>query len=695
VNSRVTDDEATGLTRAEAIVLALVLLAAVSLVYFGPVLIDPAGRVAGGSTDPMLVAYIVTWVAEHLFTAEIWHPPFFYPAPNVLAYSDHQFGLGLLAWPAVAGAVSPVTMINTMTWLAFVLTSVAVFAWLIDARGHVLPAAAAAVTMTYGAWRMQQLAHLHVIFLPFLPLALCCFARAIERRASAWLIWIGAAALTMQTFFTTSLSVFVLPLVAIWMIATGVAARRREPALWLRLAAALVIVGVINLPIASHYWQLGAGFERSPVEIDRFSVGWRDVLSVPASHWLYGDLLAFTRGSERELFPGIGFLLLAGVGLVSMRAWRPWTTLNGDSARTACWSAFVVVGTAIWASTGPSPSGEITIVHLPYDLISSVVPGGRHVRVPARFFALAAIFIAPIVAAGWQRVYEWIARGVSRPTLAATLTIGLLAITAAEALPGFVSYEASPDLREEALRSELASGAIAFLPLSSPDLETRRMWLARRSGLPVVNGYSGHFSPLWEAVNHFQAGETDEPSRRALYTRLLDAGVDTLIVDAPSDPLVDPELLRPVGDRVFRIPPDIRYPALSQIALGRGAGLLLPESGWSYPERSETDSWVWSLDRRATMAVPMDGTPHREIALRVRSLDRSDSVELQLWWNRRLLGTRPLTREPATVTFPLPEAATKTGWTRFEIVGPEPRRVRGSSEDRRRLGVCVFEVMLR
>jgi hypothetical protein len=533
-----------------------------------------------------------------------------------------------------------------------------------------------------------------VIFLPFLPLALYCFARAIERRAPDWLIWIGAAALVMQTFFTTSLTVFVLPLVAIWMITTVVAARRREPALWLRLAAALVIVGVINLPLASHYWQLGAAFERSPSEIEGLSVVWSDLVSVPPAHWLYGNLLTSSRGSERELFPGIGFLLLAGVGLVSMQAWRPWRGRDGDSARSACWPAFVVVGMAIWASTGPSPSGEITVAHLPYDLISSVVPGGRHVRAPARFFALVAIFIAPIVAAGWQRVYDWIARGASRPTLAATLTIVLLAITAAEALPGFVSYDVSPDLREEALPSELASGAIAFLPLSSPGLETRRMWRARRSGLPVVNGYSGHFSPLWEAINHLQAGETDEPIRRALYTRLLDAGVDTLIVDAPSGPLVDPELLRPVGDRVFRIPPDIRYPALSQIALGRGAGLLLPESGWSYPERSETESWVWSLDRRATMAVPMEGTRHREIALRVRSLDRSDPVELQLWWNRRLLGTRPLTREPAVVTFPLPEAATRTGWTRFEIVGPEPRRVRGS-EDRRRLGVCVFEVMLR
>ncbi len=694
MNGRVPDDEAIGLTRADAIGLAIALLAAVSLAYFAPVLMDHDGRVAGGNTDPMLVAYIVTWVAEQLFTADVWHPPFFHPAPNVLAYSDHQFGLALLAWPAVAGAVSPVTMINTITWLAFVLTSMAVFAWLIDGRRQVLPAVSAAVMVSYGAWRVQQVAHLHVIFLPFLPLALLCFARAIERRAPDWLIWIGAAALVMQTLFTISLSVFVLPVVAIWMIAAVVAARRHEPALWLRLAAALVIVGVVNLPIASHYWQLGAAFERSPVEIDRFSVSWRDLLSAPASHWLYGDLLAFTRGSERELFPGIGFLLLVSVGLASMSTWRPWRTSNGGSTRTGCWSAFVAAGVAMWASTGPSPSGQITLPHLPYDVIAALVPGGRHVRVPARFFALALIFLGPIVAAGWESIHGRIMRATSRGTLAATLTIVLVAIAAAEAVPGFVSHAVAPDLRQEALPAELASGAIVFLPLSSPEVETRRMWLARRSGLPVVNGYSGHFSPLWEAISHLQAGETDEPTRRAFYTRLLDAGVDTIILDAPSGPLIEPQLLRGVGNHVFRIPSDTRYPTLSQIAMGRGAGLLLPESGWSYPEQGETDSWVWSLDRYATMAVPMDGTPHREIALRVRSLDRSDPAELQLWWNRRLLGTQPLTREPGIVVFTLPEAATRTGWTGFELIGPDPRPVRGSA-DRRWLSVCLFEVMLR
>ena len=282
--------------RYRAIALALAGLAVVSLVYFAPILIDPATRVAGGQGDPMLVAYLVTWVAEHLWTAQAWNPPFLHPAPNVLAYSDHLYGLAVLAWPAVAADVPPTAVVNMISWLAFFLTSTAIFWWLLDTCGDVLPSGAAAVTVSYCAWRTQQLSHPHLLFVAFLPVALLCFARAIERRGPPWLVWVGAAALAVQTLSVASLSVFLLPLVGIWLVVTTMAARRRDPGIWVSLGLALMAVGLANLPAALHYWNLGGAFERSPIDVARFSVGWRDWFSVPATHWLYGERLTFTRG---------------------------------------------------------------------------------------------------------------------------------------------------------------------------------------------------------------------------------------------------------------------------------------------------------------------------------------------------------------------------------------------------------------
>jgi hypothetical protein len=158
------------------------------------------------------------------------------------------------------------------------------------------------------------------------------------------------------------------------------------------------------------------------------------------------------------------------------------------------------------------------------------------------------------------------------------------------------------------------------------------------------------------------------------YWRLLDAGVDT-IVHEPSGSI--------------RLSDSGPPPVPPTIALGRGAGLLLPEIGWSYPEQDGPESWVWTLDRRAVLRIPFDGTPRSKLTLRVRVLNRDTEVEL--WWNGRSLGAHTAGSSPRVVMFDLPPEATRAGWTEFELRGPAPVHPRGSA-DPRRLGVCVYEI---
>jgi len=657
----------------------------VALVYFAPVLIDPIRRVAGGSGDPMLVAYIVTWVADHLWTPAAWNPPFLHPATNVLAYSDHLYGLAVLAWPAVAAGVPASAIVNGVAWFAFFLTAVAVFYWLVDSRREMLPSFAAAVTMAYCAWRTQQLSHPHLLFLPWLPLALLCFARAIERRGPTWLVWIGSALLAIQLLCVASLAVLMLPLVALYLT-MALVVERRDARVWLVCGVALAAAGIANLPAAAHYWELGASFERSPVEIARHSASLVDWISAPATHWLYADRLAFTQGLERELFPGIGFIVLVAIGTVSAAA-------SGGANRTTVLIGLLVSAVALWASTGPTPDGGSALLHLPYELLTAIVPGARNVRVPARFVILAAIFLAPAIAEGWHRVFDRLVAKFSSRTGTA-LGVGLLVLVVVEGLPGLTPYGTVTFTTIQTLPATVQGRGLLFLPLGNPGEEIRRMWLARRHGVPVVNGYSGHPSYLWEAIWHLQAGAITHDVRHMLYSRLLDSGVDTIVLEEPDSPLVDRQALEPISDRAFRIPAHLNARDVRTIPLGRGAGLLIPELGWSYPEQGHRESWVWSLDRRAVIAVPMDGGPAQQMSLRVRSLSPGGTATLGLWWNGRLLGSEPLRGEPGVVTFTLPEAATRAGWTRFELDGPVPIRP-SASTDPRRLSVCLFEVVVR
>src|SRR5262245_32619405 len=101
--------------RDRALAGAAILIAA--FVYWWRILAHPAERVAGGTGDPLLIAYLVTWVGQHLGDAALWNPPFFHPATGVLAYSDHLLGLGTLAWPLVQAGVSPVAIVNLLSIL--------------------------------------------------------------------------------------------------------------------------------------------------------------------------------------------------------------------------------------------------------------------------------------------------------------------------------------------------------------------------------------------------------------------------------------------------------------------------------------------------------------------------------------------------------------------------------------------------
>jgi hypothetical protein len=307
----------------------------------------------------------------------------------------------------------------------------------------------------------------------------------------------------------------------------------------------------------------------------------------------------------------------------------------------------------------------LSLLHLPYDIFTALVPGARNVRVPARLVLLAAIFLAPVIAEGWQRIFN---RGH-------VVGVVLLALVVAEGLPGLARYEPAALAEDDSLRVPHDARGLLFLPLGDPREEIRRMWLARRLGVPVVNGYSGHPSWLWEAIRHLQSGGMIDDARHALHSRLLAAGVDTIVSTGG----------------ITRIPPT-PVPSAKALPLGRDVGLLVPELGWSYPERDSGDSWVWTLDRRAGLSVPMDGSGVRTIAFRVRALDNNERLEL--WWNGQMLGAQPIGTATKVITFELPDAATRAGWTSFEIVGPPPERPRGS-DDPRRLSVCVYDIALR
>src|SRR5205807_4476776 len=73
--------------------------ALLAALYLRPIWRVLGTHLAAGLGDPLFNLYILKWVAHeaHLGFAGFWDAPFFYPAHDVLAYSDHLLGPGLAA----------------------------------------------------------------------------------------------------------------------------------------------------------------------------------------------------------------------------------------------------------------------------------------------------------------------------------------------------------------------------------------------------------------------------------------------------------------------------------------------------------------------------------------------------------------------------------------------------------------------
>jgi hypothetical protein len=349
---------------------------------------------------------------------------------------------------------------------------------------------------------------------------------------------------------------------------------------------------------------------------------------------------------------------------------------------------------ALWATTGLTFEG-FSWARLPYEIFHRLAPGGGQVRVPVRFVLVAAIVLAPALAVGWTGIQHWLARRV--PARAVPwLVLALAGVVVAEALPAAAWYENAGDLTAHEPRPARSSGAVLMVPLAQaagPRREIARMWSARLEGVPLVNGYSGHESALYRRLRELQADRTDRAVLGGLYALLRRHGVTTIVTDgSPSpSPLVDASTLVEEAPGVFRIPDAVAQVRVDRFEMGRGAALMLTEAGWSYPERNDSQSWVWSVRPRATLQVPLGGVPRRQISVLARS--QSEGDELELWWNARRLGVQPLGRSPMLHAFRLPAEVSALDWIDLEVRGPTPVRVAGNP-DPRALGVCVFEIRL-
>jgi len=317
----------TGLVR-ELSVFGFFCILAVALTWPMAANLDSAVNDLG---DPLLTAWILDWVS-HALTHDplrLYDAPIFYPGILPLAYSENLVAVAILVLPLHLAGASPITLNNVAYLLGFALSGYGAFILARMVSRNTAGAIVGGIFYAFCSFKIDHIAHLHIIFSPWVPLLLAALLAFWEKatwpRGSALTLVLVANGLTNIYFlmFASVAVVFTVPLLAVirprgWRFYTGLAASA--------LAAVLLLLPFLQpyRVVSKHY-----NMVRSAEEVRNGAARWVNWLVPAQANRMYGPVPA--QGAyepERQLFPGLLILLLTGAGWLLWRGHAP--SLDGS-----------------------------------------------------------------------------------------------------------------------------------------------------------------------------------------------------------------------------------------------------------------------------------------------------------------------------------------------------------------------------
>lgn len=453
--------------------------------------------------DTRLVNYVLehdcAWLAGR---APLWSPPFFWPEPNVAAYTELLLGVLPLYAPWRVLGAEPDTAFQL--WLLCVLGFNFAAAWALFRRAlafEPLPAALGAYLLAFGSARLASLNHPHLLPVFFAVLALHALVRIFQGGARGWVpvffaalvaqLWSG---LTVGWFFC-----FWLLVVLLWALvlkdtrAQVLHVLRTRP---VPLVVSACAAAALVLPLVLAY--RGSGGTRSFAEAASMLPQLQSWLYQGPHSVLYAPLAKlsiFTRlPAEGEHRIGAG--LATTVVMFAMLRREPWLKALGLSALT-------VVALATLYRGGVSP----------WQAVMALVPGAEGIRAVGRIglFMLVPASIALAVFARRARKLGWL----------------VAALCIAEQLQRVPDTYSKAQQRADVARvaSLVPAGCRAFFyapaALESWDEKTQldAMWAGVWVGVPTVNGYSGHVPEGWDLARHTVKDQDDAARLHAALER--------------------------------------------------------------------------------------------------------------------------------------------------------------------------------
>jgi len=462
----------------------LLLILAATVIHTWPLALAPGTHSRNDNGDAQLNAWILAWVEHtlprdpmHLFQANI-----FYPARDVLAFSEPLIVPAILGAPVAWLGGSPVLVYNLMVIAGFALSALAAYALMLRWTHDRIAALLAGTTFAFNTHTLTRLAHVQGLHIYGLPMALLATDRIItdgRTRHGVWLAaWMIILAYTsgyLLVFASISVAIAIIVRVREWLprwrtvlasvaVATGAAALLILP-LWIPYHRAATEQGMIrSLQAVADYSATPKGYLAAAGSIHRSTWSGR-----------------FFRDPVDSFFPGIVLIVMAVAAVaLSFRGRR-----NEEATLTRRRVVMLIV---IGAAGVVLSLGTATPV---YGWIYTIFPPMHGLRAAARFGNLFLLAMSALAAFGLAQLRRRVPSAI-----AVTIGVAALVLANTEALRAPFDYRPFTGIpRLYALLADqphVVLAEVPFYPRQAVFENAEYVLNSTTHWQPLMNGYSGY-----------------------------------------------------------------------------------------------------------------------------------------------------------------------------------------------------------
>lgn len=537
---------------------ATVLYVALTLAYTWPLAAHLSDGIAHDVGDPLLNTWILWWSTRAVpLTAAWWNAPIFFPAPGVLAFSEHLLGLAPISAPLIVLTHQPLVGYNVALLASFVLSALAAYGLGYTLTRRHDAAFIAGIAYAFAPYRLAHVPHIQVLSSYWAPACLAALHMYVREHTTRWAA-LAALAWLMQAlacgYYLFFLSVLLL-LWVLWFAAGRVPLRRT-----IELIAIWMVPVLLLVPFLAGYQHIlrdTYGFRRQPLEVEAFSADIAGLLFAHDELLVWGWLHVTTK-PESTLFPGLTIVLLLGIAVfqaarggaqrMPSRTWVQPVLLAVFLTSLACallpllsggaWRLTIAGVRLISIRRADKPLTLALVFGLGWLATLPRARAAIHRRSPFVFY-IAAAFLMWICALGpvpalhetrviYEAPYRWLTRLPGFDGLRVPARFWMMALVCLSAAAS-IAFNRIGERRRRILLAVVAAGMLldgwprvfkvvqareprpmpadvsARLDLPVGDDDTLAMYQQMRAPVPLYNGYSGYFAPHYFAMRELLA----------------------------------------------------------------------------------------------------------------------------------------------------------------------------------------------